>query len=157
MSAERRCPQRYRTSSPCRRWPRSPSSSCAFSAAQQRRKRLAPALDRVSADRLKIFLEGQPALFAGTAGSDDLRNRFDDRKHEHRVNGFSSEMYGLKPQAITEQVLVSPCSTGILATIAWDGVSWVLAAVRHQHGARADGRVEPLGQAAAASRRLGPP
>ena len=33
-------------------------------------------------------------------------------------------MTGLKPQPISEQVEVCPCSTGILAAIACAGVSW---------------------------------
>ena len=46
-----------------------------------------------------------------------------------------------------EQVVVSPCSTGSLAAMAMRRGQLVLAAEGHQHGARADGGVEPLGQA----------
>ena len=115
-------------------------------AAQQRLERFAP-LDRVGADLLKIFLEAQPAFFAGTAGSDDLRNRFDDRKLSALKLIFVRNIWVKAPGHHRAGVGLA-VQDGDLGDhrLGWGQLG--LAAVRHHHGARTDGRVEPVGQAA---------
>ena len=61
------------------------------------------------------------------------------------ANGSACVRYGLKPHAMPLAVVVSP-STGSFAAMASAGVSWRDAAERHEHRARADGRVEALRQ-----------
>ena len=83
-------------------------------------RRLAPAF-RLVAQLLEVLLEAQVGLLMLEAGRDQLGQRL-DHGQVAPVNWFLDMMYGLKPHAIAEAVVVSP-NTGSLATMAMFGVS----------------------------------
>ena len=128
-----------------------PRSDLRLVCAQQGGEGLAPTRRvRLGAVQNTPGRRGRP-LEASQPAATSLAHGLDDRSQRAPVIGVCVPCgRGRSPQAMTEQVsvLLARADRESSATIACAGVSCVLAAEGHQHGARADGGVEPLGQAA---------
>ena len=108
--------------------------------AQQCRKGLAPA-NRVVLGALEIFLEGEPALVVGTAGSHDLGDGLHHRQHRPVVGALFADDRVEAPAHQGAGVGL-PLEHRNLCRHSLSGGQLILAAEGHQHRAGADGGVE---------------
>ena len=112
--------------------------------AEQRRHRLAPAL-RLFAHVLKIFLEGQVHILVAEPGANQLGHALHHRQESAAVGvrlgqvGVEAPGHAAAGRRLAVHRQLGGHRHG--------GGQLVFAAVGHQHGRRADRRIEPLAQA----------
>ena len=112
--------------------------------AQQRGKGLAPALG-VLAETLKILLEGQVGVLEGRAGGDQLTHGL-HHSQIRAVIGRSGGDEGVIAEGHEGAVVGVLLLHGDFLHHGLNGGELIFSAEGHQHGAGADGGVEPLGQ-----------
>ena len=112
--------------------------------AKQGRRGLSPALG-IAAGLFKVLLEGEVDVFKGRAGGDELAHRLHHRRVGAVVGALGGEIGVVAPGHEGAAVGVAVLQ-GDLVHHGLDGRALELSAEGHEHRARADGGVKPLGK-----------